>query len=177
MANVLPIRAQKDTWRFYRARFLFVGSVALLAAALVALLALAPAYVVLRIEEHALSGNTPLVMLPASAQDRTDRTDITRAQTLLVQLSPVASSTTTSLDALNAAMQARPSGVVLRSLSYTTGKESTIVITGEAPGGAAISAYRTALSADARFKTVSVPISDLAKTQRGTFTITLTGAF
>jgi len=177
MANVLPAGAQKEMWRFYRARFLFVAALALLASAAVTLLALLPAYVVLRIEEKTLSENVPLVTLPASVQDKSDRANISRAQALVVRLSPVASSTTASLDALNAAIGVRPSGIVLQSLSYTAGQQGTIVISGEAPGGAAINAYRIALSADTRFKTVSVPISDLARTQRGRFTITLTGAF
>ena len=177
MANVLPRDALKGIRSSYRARFVLVGSLAAIVCGGIALLALAPAYVVLRIEENAMSGNVPLVALPASAQDKSDRTDISRAQVLLARLSPVASSTATSLDALNAAIRARPNGVVLQSLTYTAGKQGAIVLSGKAPSGTAVNAYRIALSADARFKSISVPISDLTGTQDGHFSVTLTGAF
>jgi hypothetical protein len=41
----------------------------------------------------------------------------------------------------------------------------------------AINVYRQALQADPHFKTVSVPVGDLAGTQGGRFSVTLSGDF
>jgi hypothetical protein len=51
------------------------------------------------------------------------------------------------------------------------------MIVGFSPARDAVNLYRQALQADARFKTVSVPVGDLAGTQGGKFSVTLLGDF
>lgn len=177
MANVLPREAQKKVSRSFRARYVLVGSLALLASAIVTLLALLPAYVVVYVERTSVSGDASLAASPAGAQEKSDRDDILRAQMLLKDLSTTASSTTVGLDAIRAALEKRSKGITVQTISYVAGETGTIMVGGTAAGREDISAYATSLRADPRFKSVSIPIGDLAGTGNGRFTITLTGTF
>ena len=176
MSNVLSAGARKEVWRFHRGRFIFVGSLVLLSGALLALLSLLPSVLTIRAQQAALSEAIDIT-LPVDPENEKDRGDILRAQALVAQFSPMSSSTAPVLEAILAALRARPAGASVDDIRYTTEDESSIVINGTAANRASISAYREALSADPHFENVSVPAGAFAGTEGGRFSITLTGAF
>ena len=129
MANVLPKDALSTVRGFYRARFLLVGSLVAIACGVLALLALMPVYATVSAERLAESDPLSQVSLPPSS----DRDDIARAQVLVKELLPVASSTVSALHVLEGILSARPAGVKLSNVRYMRGEEGTIVVSGTAP--------------------------------------------
>lgn len=173
MSNLLPPTAKKTIWREYRSRFLVVGSLAGLVCAAVAFLALSPSYLVLRTQEVA-----PPVIADSSGPGALaqDRATISRTQALISVLSPL-TGTSTPTDVIASALALRPAGVRVNHITVSAGDSGSIVLGGVAVNSAAISAYQSALRGTGRFSSVSVPVSDLAGTENGDFTITLSGAF
>jgi len=175
MANLLPPAAKENLRRDRATRLASFGAVALLAAGGLALLALTPSYIVLKMQEsqgtNAIATQTPEIVAAKS--------DLARAQSVVTQIAPLATSTV-FLDALNEVLENRPRGMSLDTISYAkaaNGGKGQIVVAGTSAGREAINTYRIALEKDARFDAVSVPVSALAGAQDGHFTITLTGSF
>lgn len=175
MSNVLPREAQRAVWRMYRARFITAGSLVAIATAGLALLALLPSYLAL----HAAEGRS-ISAVPSGEKDpkvQNERILIARAQSLLTTLAPLASATTTASDTIATSLALRPKGVTVDHIIYAGGSPGEVVIVGFAHTRDRINAYRQALENDPHFKTVTVPVADLAGTQGGKFSITISGTF
>jgi hypothetical protein len=173
MVNVLPPRAKKELLRLNRAHFVLVGSIAALVGALLAFLALLPAYTI-TLFQHNISEVASTA--PLTTEDENERAELLRSRSLVRQFSPIASGTNSSFEAIMAALEMRPEDVLIQNIRYTRDGGS-MVIRGIALNRADIIAYRDLLSEDARFENVSVPASDLAGNEGGQFSMTLTGAF
>lgn len=167
MANVLPIAAQKRVWRMYRARFIIVGSFVLLGLSAIGGVALLPSYLALEIAAPAP------VATSAPRNDTVDPVAIARTQALLLQIGPVVSATSSPSTTITAALAARPAGLVVDSIGYTSEVPAKIVLGGTANRDQ-INAYRNALLATGRFSGVSVPVGALVGAEGGRFSITLT---
>jgi len=176
MTNVLSSEARKEIWKFHRGRFVLAGSLIVLTGALFALLALLPGVLAIRAQQAAIS-DTARVTLPAGSEDDDGRAEVLRAHALVTQFLPVSSSTAPALEAILAALQARPSGASIDDIRYTTENGNKILINGVAASRTSISAYREALAKDPHFSSVSVPPGALVGTEGGRFSITLEGAF
>ncbi|MEY4747253.1 MAG: hypothetical protein RLZZ416_302 [Candidatus Parcubacteria bacterium] len=170
MSNVLPLIEAKSTWSTYRSRLVLLGALVILVLAILALLSLLPSYLALRVDESAAPAKS------ADIATKDDQDAIAHAQALLALLSPYAT-TTDVTEAVRRAITARPKGVAIDRISYARGAESVIIVNGSAFSRENIKAYRAALSTEKLFKTVSVPISDLAGSGSGTFSVTLRGNF
>lgn len=177
MANVLPKEAIQSVWQGYRSRLILMGGLVLLATAALAFFALLPAYAVLKVEEGSQGKLAAVSPQPdTNLQARTERNDVTRARDLLVRVAPIVSATSSPTEAISNALALRPAGVTVGKISFASGKEGTISITGESKSRDGINAYRAALSKDGHFKSVSVPVGALVGGEGSTFTITLTFA-
>lgn len=180
MSNLLLPNAQKEAWRFYRARLVIVGSLVFLTGAFVAFLSLLPAYVLIRAEQTSLeeiSKRTASGIVGDTFES--ERTEIARAQVLVTRFSSVATSSP-ALEMLQEALLVRPRGASVQDIRYTARegtKEGSIVISGTAVDRTSINAYREALVGNSNFKSVSVPVGALTGVEGGQFSITLTGAF
>ena len=174
MANLLPPENLQSVRRFHRAHFVLVGSLTGIVCGSIALLALLPLYAIVRAEHGALEVNTPILR---GASDAEERAGIMRAQFLVREFRPLASSTPPALEILGIALDARPPGVTVSSMSYVRGDPGMIVLGGVARSRDEINAYRTVLAKDPHFKSVAVPIGILTGSEGGRFTITLSGAF
>ncbi len=172
MSNILPVEAKQSVWNMYRARFIIAGSLFVIVAAVLAILALLPSYLVLATSADGSSQASAL----ANASVQADGAAIAQGKSLLATLSPLVSATTTPTDAIAAALALRPAGISVNHLTYTAGRPGTLVIVGTgSPAG--ISAYNQALTVDPLFTNVSVPIGDLVGAQGGQFSITASGNF
>jgi Tfp pilus assembly protein PilN len=170
MSNLLPENTRLELRSEYRARYVLAGSFLAIGAALFMSLSLLPSYVV-------FAGSLPKEQASQNSQEaRQDLADITRAQALVVQFSPIVSSTSTISDALNAALGARPSGTHIDQVSYDVTSDN-ITIGGLADDRESMNAYRTALQAVPKFTSVKLPVGDLISSQGGRFTVTLAGNF
>lgn len=177
MANVLPQDRSSAISRFYGARFLFVGSVAAICCAAIACIALLPSFAVSRAEDVPDGATGAL-----SAEDQQERVELAFAQRLVRQLLPVATTTAPGLSAIDDIVEMKPAGVAITNIAYAPGKEgagSSLVVQGVGATREALNAYAARLRADARFKTVSVPLNVLAgaRADEGGFTVTLMGDF
>lgn len=179
MANVLPKERLQSVWGEFRDRLVLVGALAFLGLALLAGLALLPAYAALQIEQNLLEQRS--ASGPASAdpnpQSRNERNDISRSQSLLIRVAPYVSATSSPSELIGIALEPRPKGVFVNHIGFTSGRGGTIVIDGVAPGREEINQYREGLSKNPRFTGVSVPVGALIGAEGGKFTITLSGAF
>jgi hypothetical protein len=167
MSNVLTPETKKKLSRSIRARYLTTLALVLVAGAFVAALALVPTFAALATARAAL-------VVPAEEAEgaRDDQAQAQRAQNLVKALSPLISSTTPS-ELLGDALSARPDGISVTSITYQA-RSKNIVLSGTSDGRQPVNAYRDALEAGGKFAGVSVPVSALAGTLDGRFTITLT---
>ena len=173
MTNVLPQQARKGVWRTYRARFILTGSLVAIATALLSLAALSPSYFILQADESGAASQNKTDADTASA----DRTAILETQSLITALTPLVSATTSRAQIISTALSLRPVGMSINHITLTSGKPGTMILTGSATTISAINTYRKTLEGDQTFSSVSVPVGDLAGTQNGQFSITLTGNF
>jgi hypothetical protein len=174
MTNVLPPQTQKVLWQTYIARIVIVVSVAVIVLAGVMALAIAPAKLTLIISDRAMAHDS----LPTRGQIsvQADRDAITSAQRLLDQATPYMATSTSVVNVITTTLAAIPKGAKVEHITYTTGKVSTLVLTGSATRDQ-INAYKTTISADKRFTSVYVPVETLVGSQDRNFTMTLTGSF
>jgi hypothetical protein len=171
MSNVLPQEVQRAVWSTYRARFIIAGSLVVIIAAALAALALLPSFLALR------SVPVPSVNAAPTAPNASDRDQINRTQSLLAELTPLVSATTSPVDIVSRALALRPSGVTVDHITYTSGHPSVIMLVGSAAAPSEIDAFRAALAAEPRFTSVSVPVNDLVGAGGGRFSITISGNF
>ena len=174
MANLLPAEFQKKTWGAERSRFLIVGSLVAITAAVMCALALAPAAVVLSFAAPSLERNAEEALISPAVQ-KADSITLQEAQTFLL-LRPALTYAASSSEAIEQAIFDRPKGILVDHINYQSGSPSTLIISGASAGRETLNAYRRALEDDQNFSSVSVPVSDLVGSG-GRFTVTLKGTF
>lgn len=165
MSNVLP-NARTTYLRRVRARFVIVLGLTFSAAAVVAILALLPAYIATSIARAGLVSS-------AGGEAPAEQAEAARTLALIQALTPFA--TTTSSGKLAEALELRPPGVRVTSVRYSAGAPASLVLSGTSLRREGVNEYRDALLVDNRFGKVSVPVAALVGTQEGRFSITLTG--
>ena len=107
--------------------------------------------------------------------EQADRAELARTQALLSVLGPM--SATTSIEGIIAhTLSLRPKGISVHHITYTGGKQNSIVLNGTAQAREAVSAYQKSLQADPIFTGVAVPIEDLVGSG-SSFSVTLMGNF
>ncbi len=173
MSNLLPDDAKKEIWSMYRARFTVAGSYIAILAALLCALSLLPSYLAL----HADAGAGATSSTSSNKATDTDHAAIVAVQSIVASLSPIVAATTSPAAAIAEALSLRPSGITVDHITYSGGDPGTIMLVGSAATREAINGYRQALSADPHFKSVSVPVGDLAGAPGGRFSLTLSGTF
>ena len=175
MSNLLPRETLRTVSNAHRARFILVGSMVAIVCGVIAFLALAPTYAIVRGERTASED----LIDASSLEAATDREEVTRARELVKELLPVASSTTPILSLLDQVLSARPTGIGITHISVRRGSPGEIVLNGIAPSRDEINAYREALSKNSHFESVSVPvpIGILTGFGVGAFNATLVGTF
>jgi len=171
MTNLLPPKSLSDAWSMYRARFLIAGSLVVLVFAGVALLALVPSFLALRIS--AAPAPAQATSTPGSPQDAAD---ILRAQALVRAVAPLAAAATSSDAVIAEALSLRPAGIRVTHIAFAIGTPGQMTISGTGSRDG-ISAYRDALGKDPYFTAVSVPVGALVGADNGQFSITISGTF
>lgn len=172
MSNLLPPGLRKTLWWDSLHRMLLAVSLLFLGASAITTLALLPSLLVFRV---ASSGSA--AQPGTSGAPPADISVISTAQQLLVQLSPVAGTSTAPIEAITAALSARPQGVAIDHITYSGGPSSSLILSGTAARKESVNEYKTALVADKRFSAVSVPVAALLGADSGRFTVTLGGIF
>lgn len=158
----------------YRARFMIAGSLVSLFVAGLCALALLPSYLAI----HAADIQNAATSTSAKTASDADRASVSATRIMLESLSPILTATTTPSVVITKILSLRPPTIRIDHLTYSGGDQGTTVVTGSAATREAINGYRQALSSDALFKTVSVPVGDLTGAPGARFSLTLTtGAF
>src|SRR4051812_33230378 len=114
MSNLLPESARLELRKEYRARYLLAGSYLGLGTAVFMMLSLLPSYMVL----HTTKSSEKQV--ETSQEIKTDMADIARVQSLVAQLSPVITGTSTVSQAISEALSVRPSGAHIDEVTFDT---------------------------------------------------------
>lgn len=171
MSNLLPENSRLELRSEYRARYVLAGSLLSIGVAIFISLALVPSY-------QTFSASLPKDQnSPASKEAKTDLADVSKAQALVQQLSPIVSSTSSISRAIDKALAARPKGVHIDDIQFVDGESGSIAIGGMADDRGAINAYRTSLQSVTLFTGIKLPVGDLIGTQGGRFNVTLSGNF
>ncbi|HEY4520091.1 MAG TPA: hypothetical protein VJH33_03600 [Candidatus Paceibacterota bacterium] len=172
--NLLPEQPRKRVKLEYGMRALFVGASTLASVAGVALLTLVPAVFVSFENGHVQERSTLEVL---GEQSKKDREDIARAQTLLADVLPLATSSPSIVAMFNKVLSFKPSGVRVESISFSSDKGRTLTVSGVSSGRDALNTYRNALVNTNVFGRVSLPVDALVGSSLGAFSITLSGGF
>lgn len=173
MANVLPRDALKSLRRSYIERIVFVSSVVLIACGVVALAALISTYAVVTGDAESPSDGEEVMLSEASA----DRQAIQRAQSLVRELKPVATSTISIIELVRDVVAVRGERIRIESLDVRRGADGSISVSGTMSSRDDVNAYRAALSENPRFQKVSVPLGILTSASDTRFSISITGSF
>lgn len=172
MANVIPPEEMTIVRRTITSRFVFVGSAIIATGACIAILALMPAYLSVRVARASVD---TVISNAAAGNLSDDQTAAVRTQGLIATLKPIASATSSPSDGLSRALSVKPTGVSITSITYKSGAKSSLVLSGVSTRREGVDEFRRALEGSARFSSVSVPVSALVGTQEGRFSITLSG--
>ena len=175
MTNILPKDTRTALVRTARAKFIAVGAVVVLAAGLVAIFAILPAFFLAYIPRAALEESAQ--QTTSDTQTESDRAIAARTRAILGAVGPLVAEKPSAEEAIAAALAATPSSISVGSISYRSGTPGTIVISGSAKSREQVNAYREALQKDSHFQEVSIPVAALVGTLAGSFTVTLTGPF
>lgn len=166
MANVLP-SARTTLARRARARFVIVLGLTISASALVAILALLPAFISISIARAGLATES-------ATEAPEEQAEAARTLALIQTLNAFAGTTSPST-ALEASLALRPQRVSVTSVRYASGAPASLILSGVSAEREGVNGYRDALVSDGRFGKVSVPVAALVGTQEGRFSITLSG--
>ena len=173
MANVLPPDEKKAADTRVRGRFILVAALMLLLSASISVLAMLPSFVTLHAANTALEESAQKI----EKATKDDKDIATQAQVLSRALLPLASATTSPNEALAAALSLKPAGISIVTITYLTGAQGSLVLSGDAVNREAVNQYRDALSNSHMFTRVFIPVGALVGAQEGRVTITLNGAF
>lgn len=160
-----------------RARAVTAGSLILLLAALFSLASLIPGFIIVRVSSAELVRDGERVARSPDGATAEDREMAAHAARLILALQSLASSTPTAVDAITSVLAAKPSGVSVRMITYVRGETSALSFSGLSADREGIQEYRTVLSKDSRFTSISVPVGTLLGASAGQFTITTHGSF
>lgn len=170
MSNVLTKEELRRVRKQFRLRCILVGGAMLALGATLAILALTPAFIFLRMAESALESS----QVEMSATAKSDQAAHVRSLAIVNSLKPVVGATTTPAGVISRALTHKPSGVRITALNYTKGQ---LVLSGISSNRQATGAFRDALDVDEYFTSVALPVAALVGAQEGRFTITLRGNF
>lgn len=171
MANVLPPEVQKKVWGMYRARFVLILSIVLIVLSGLTALALFPSYIALYVAAPSL------INAADSSVDVGDAAiSLERSQTLIRELLPVLTATSSAMATVENALSVKPTGVRITRLTYSSGTEGKIILIGSGTRDG-VSAYKDALVGLGIFSGIAVPVSALVGSNGGTFSVVLTGNF
>lgn len=173
MANLLPNPVIRSRVMSTVVRTIAAFSVVIALAGVLATIGLVPVYLQAHIsrtsvEKTIAHATTTLAEDPAKL--------ITVAKNQMAALKPVTARTKLVSDVIQTLSEKRPDGMYFDHLAYKydpTG--SQITLHGELSDPGLLETYRNALTATGIFTSVKIPVSELALTQTGSFTLEITG--
>lgn len=177
MSNVLGAEWRGRIKHTALARFVAMGSIVCALAALIAILALVPAFISATIPLWANSGDTSVGESEQAVAQTANRTDAARIRSMLAVLAPFATDSPSVGELISRAYTLRPAGLLIETIKYQAGTPGQISITGISEAREPVNDFRTTLAKEEAFKGVSVPVAALVGALDGRFTITLTGTF
>ena len=176
MSNVLPQEARAQILRITRLRVLLLGALVLSITAVIAILAVLPAFLSIALPLLNTPDTNPAQEEQAKLQE-VDRESASRTRTLLASLAPFAGERASVSVVIARVYELRPPDVTIEKIAYEMGTKGSITITGSSDSRESVNDFRTALVDEGAFEGVSVPVAALVGALSGNFTITLTGKF
>ena len=172
MSNLIPHQQNKKILGDFRARYILAGSFLAIGIGLFSAFVLAPSFAVLFITRPAAAAEAS-----RAQQNKTETADLVRAQALIVQVAPMLSASSSISSAILRAIQSRPVGVQINSISYSADAGQSIILGGSANNRELLDQYRTNLQKEPTFSSVKLPVGELVSFKGGNFTITISGKF
>src|SRR3989344_3256231 len=177
MFVLLSEQNKKDLLRQYRLRI--TSTVAFLASTifLISIALLLPSYFLLNAEKVRLEGETENFSKHISKKNSEGLINTLNDIKSMVAL--VVPEETKIFSTIKTILARRPSSVLINSFRYTRGdgKESSLVLEGMAASRNSLISFSKNLKTDPLFKSVDLPISNLARESDVKFTMTIIGKF
>lgn len=177
MSNVLPIEAREKIMRSTLARLVMTGTLVCSLSAIVAILALTPAFLMFAIPLMQTDGVLSAAGAEQAALHKENRATVTRVRALLAALSSFAEKKPPPHALIEKMYARKPAGVDIDTIKFLAGPPGQIIITGSSGAREPVNDFRTALKEEEVFAEVSVPVAALVGALDGQFTMTLKGAF
>lgn len=175
MSNVLPLAARSKILHDTQARVITVGALVASACAIVAILALTPAFLTSAIP--LLSDTVPATSDETTALYEENKKEASRVRAALSVLAPFTEERPHVQKIIARVYELQPRGVDIERMQYQSGKPGQITLTGVSDAREPVNDFRAALVAEGVFSSVSVPVAALVGALDGRFTMTLSGDF
>jgi len=177
MANLIPAEHLKTYSRNMLMRIMFGISIAMIFCAGIIVLGLLPAYFDIRIEYEGRSLVLKTLEQPQKEEGQSERTVVQNIRKRVTALDTLGKKQGFSA-ALEGAIESRPKGVTLNSFIYThKDGAGTLNISGVASDSGLVKTYTEVLRGSALFEKVTIPLTALAYTEGGGFSISAEGEF
>lgn len=158
-----------------RARVITVGSMIASATALIAILALTPAFLTSAIP--LLSDSVPTTSDETTVLYEANRKEAARIRASLAVLLPFIEDRPSVQKVIARVYELRPGGVDIERVQYKSGASGQIIVTGLSEAREPVNDFRASLVSEGVFSSVSVPVAALVGALDGRFTMTLSGDF
>jgi hypothetical protein len=177
MSNLIPPTQHTARNRTILMRIALVTSVMAMGGALIIALGFLPAYFNIRAERTTRTLILESIELQEGENGTSERSVVSSMRKRIDVLEKIGSPQKFT-SALELVVDERPRDTTIHALAYThKNGMGTLNITGTAPDSAAIRTYAETLKGNRLFEKVNVPLTALAQTGKGNFTLTITGAF
>ena len=173
MANLLPNPVIRSRVTSTVVRTIAAFSVVIALAGVLAAIGLVPVY----LQAHISRTSVEKTVAHATTTPAEDPAKIiTVSKNQIAALKPVIARTKFASDVIQTLVDKRPDGMYFDHLTYKFDpKESMIVLRGELSDPSLLETYRNSLAATEFFTSVKIPVSELALTQTGSFTLEISG--
>lgn len=176
MANLLSPKQLKIRRSEYTNVVLTGAFMVISVATFIAVLALLPAYILIRVDRVSLeSQNQAIAESVSAAQGNSDRDQLIEARKRIEAINGALEESNMASLIMRALVERRPNGLRIQSVQFTSREKDTVRISGTMESRAQMQRYADSLSSDSLFESVSVPVSALADADDGIFVITTVG--
>ncbi len=177
MSNILSSVERARVARIARDRLILCSSLMMSLVAFVALLAITPSLLTVAIPLMTSQGAVSSAEAESAALQEEGRSQASRTRSMVAVLAPFAEERASVNARITQLYALRPSGVSIETITYQSGVQGQISITGVSDAREPVNDFRTILMAEGGYESVSVPIAALVGALEGRFTMTLSGTF
>lgn len=175
MLNLLPTEEKKNVRSEYRRRLLSVGLMFSLAVFIITIVLLLPSLVKINFNINQAGGSLEVLNSKAALGDYQDSANIVKQTKSEIDfLNKAISNQTQVADKIIRVLKNKPAGIKVENITWLNSNNGRkLILGGKSSSRDILNQYYNMLNSDSFFAKVALPISDLAKSSGGQFSITI----